>query len=234
MQAVILAGGLGTRLLPLTEAIPKSMVEVAGSPYLKHQLQLLADQQIRDIVLLTGYLGEQIEGYFGDGASLNLRISYSREQSPLGTGGALRQARELLQDLFLLIYGDSYLPIRYADAMDRLASSGAEGVVVVYDNRLDDTSVTNNIELDNGGYVSRYEKDSPDRLSFVEAGVLALRRSVVEWLPEGVVSLETEIFRKLIAAKQLAALVTTQRFYDIGTPDRLAAIEALFSAGRKA
>jgi NDP-sugar pyrophosphorylase family protein len=165
---------------------------------------------------------------------LNLRISYSREQSPLGTGGAIRQARELLNDSFLLIYGDSYLPIRYADAMERLASSGAEGVVVAYDNRLADTSVKNNIELDSSGYVSRYEKDSADRLSFVEAGVLALRRSVVEWLPEGVVSLEKEIFPKLIGAKQLAALVTTQRFYDIGTPDRLAAIETLFSAGRKA
>jgi NDP-sugar pyrophosphorylase family protein len=228
MQAVILAGGLGTRLLPLTEVIPKPMVQVGGVPYLRHQLQLLADQEIRDIVLLTGYLGEQIESYFGDGASLNLRISYSRELSPLGTGGALRQACGLFQDSFLLIYGDSYLPIRYADAMERLASSGAEGVVVVYDNRLADTSVKNNIELDDDGYVSRYEKDSPDRLSFVEAGVLAFRRSVVDWMPEAaVVSLEKEIFPKLIEAKQLAALVTTERFYDIGTPDRLKAIEAL-------
>jgi NDP-sugar pyrophosphorylase family protein len=233
MQAVILAGGLGTRLLPLTEVIPKPMVQVGGVPYLRHQLQLLADQEIRDIVLLTGYLGEQIESYFGDGASLNLRISYSRELSPLGTGGALRQARGLLQDSFLLIYGDSYLPIRYTDAMDRLASSGAEGLVVVYDNRLADTSVKNNIELDDDGYVSRYEKDSPDRLSFVEAGVLAFRRSVVDRMPEApIVSLEKEIFPKLIEAKQLAALVTTERFYDIGTPDRLAAIEALFAAGR--
>jgi NDP-sugar pyrophosphorylase family protein len=193
----------------------------------------LADQEIRDIVLLTGYLGEQIESYFGDGASLNLRISYSRELSPLGTGGALRQARGLLQDSFLLIYGDSYLPIRYADAMERLAESGAEGLVVVYDNRLADTSVKNNIELDDDGYVSRYEKDSPDRLSFVEAGVLAFRRSVVDRMPEAaIVSLEKEIFPRLIEAKQLAALVTTERFYDIGTPDRLAAIEALFAAGR--
>lgn len=229
MQAVILAGGLGTRLLPLTEVIPKPMVTVGGVPYLQHQLRLLADQEIRDIVLLTGYLGEQVESYFGDGSSLGLRIRYSREPSPLGTGGALRLAGELLHDSFLLIYGDSYLPIRYADAIERLASSGAEGVVVVYDNRLADTSVKNNIELDDAGYVSRYEKDSPDRLSFVEAGVLAFRRTVIERMPEGVVSLEKEIFPKLIAAKQLAALVTTERFYDIGTPDRLTAIEALFA-----
>jgi NDP-sugar pyrophosphorylase family protein len=232
MQAVILAGGLGTRLLPLTEVIPKPMMQVAGAPYLRHQLQLLAEQEIRDILLLTGYLGEQIESYFGDGGSLNLRIAYSREQSPLGTGGALRQARELLHDSFLLIYGDSYLPIRYGDAMARLTSSVAEGVVVVYDNCLADTSVKSNIELDHDGYVSRYAKDSPDRLSFVEAGVLAFRRSIIDWLPEGIVSLEKEIFPKLIAAKKLAGLVTTQRFYDIGTPDRLAAIEALFAAGR--
>jgi NDP-sugar pyrophosphorylase family protein len=232
MQAVILAGGLGTRLLPLTEVIPKPMVQVGGVPYLRHQLQLLASQDIRDIVLLTGYLGEQIEDYFADGASMGLRISYSREQSPLGTGGALRQAREMLQDSFLLIYGDSYLPIRYADALERLDSSGAEGVVVVYDNRLADTSVKNNIELDDSGYVSRYEKDSSDRLSFVEAGVLAFRRSIIDWLPEGIVSLEKEVFPRLIAARKLAALVTAERFYDIGTPDRLVAIEALFSAER--
>ena len=234
MQAVILAGGLGTRLLPLTEAVPKPMVQVAGKPYLEYQLRLLAEQNIVDVLLLTGYLGESIADYFGDGGRIGLRISYLREGSPLGTGGALREARALLQDAFLLIYGDSYLPIRYGAAVDRLLASGAEGLVVVYDNRLADTSVKNNIELDDGGLVSRYEKDSPDRLSFVEAGVLALRRSVVELMPaEGVVSLEKEIFPRLIAEKRLAALVTTQRFYDIGTPDRLAVIEAFFAAEQK-
>lgn len=234
MQAVILAGGLGTRLWPLTEAIPKPMVQIAGSPYLEHQLRLLAAQNIRDILLLTGYLGEQIENYFGDGSRLGLRLSYSREQSPLGTGGALREARAQLHDAFLIIYGDSYLPIQYGDAFDRLLSTGAEGVLVAYDNSLADTSVKNNIELDDRGYVARYEKDSPDRLSFVEAGVLAFRRSVVDLMPpEGIVSLEKEIFPRLIAEKRLAALITTQRFYDIGTPDRLAVIETLFSAEQK-
>jgi NDP-sugar pyrophosphorylase family protein len=234
MQAVILAGGLGTRLLPLTEAIPKPMVAVAGSPYLEHQLRLLAQQNIRDVLLLTGYLGEQIETYFGDGRKLGLRISYIREPSPLGTGGALRQARELLEDTFLLIYGDSYLPIRYGDAISRLTSTGAEGIVVVYDNGLADTSVKNNIELDDHEYVTRYEKDSSDRLSYVEAGVLAFRRSVVDLMPaEGMVSLEKEVFPRLIAEGRLAGLVTTQRFYDIGTPERLAVLEAWFSAEPK-
>ena len=233
MQAVILAGGLGTRLWPLTEAIPKPMVQVAGAPYLEHQLRLLAEQEIRDVLLLTGYLGERIEEYFGDGARLGLRLSYSREPSPLGTGGALREAKNRLQDAFLLIYGDSYLPIRYAEALERLIATGAQGLVVVYDNRLEDTSVTSNIELDDRGYVSRYEKDSPDRLSYVEAGVLALRRSVVDLMPpRGMVSLEKEVFPKLIG-KGLAAFVTRRRFYDIGTPERLAAIEELLAAERR-
>src|SRR5215470_7155250 len=86
VQAVILAGGLGTRLWPLTKAIPKPMVLVCGAPYLEHQLRLLARQSITDVLLLTGYLGSQIEEYFGDGASVGLHIHYSRELEPLGTG----------------------------------------------------------------------------------------------------------------------------------------------------
>ena len=230
MQAVILAGGLGTRLLPLTEVIPKPMVQVAGVPYLEHQLRLLAEQDIRDVLLLTGYLGEQIEAYFDDGSRMGLRIAYSRESSPVGTGGALRDARSKLAPAFLIIYGDSYLPMQYGEAFDRLIETGAEGLVVVYDNSVEDTSVKNNIELDEHGRVSRYEKDSPDRLSYVEAGVLAFRREVVDLMPmAGVVSLEKEIFPQLIERRQLAAFVTPQRFYDIGTPERLALIERVLA-----
>src|ERR1700733_465197 len=160
MQAVILAGGLGTRLWPLTKTVPKPMVPVAGVPYLEHQLRLLKKQAIGDVVLLTGYLGEQIERYFGDGGRLNMRIRYSREREPLGTAGALREARPLLAETFLLIYGDSYLPMDYRAAYGQLLATGARGLVVVFDNRKDDTSVKNNIVLDDEGYVTVYEKDS--------------------------------------------------------------------------
>jgi NDP-sugar pyrophosphorylase family protein len=234
MQTVILAGGLGTRLWPLTETIPKPMVTVAGVPYLEHQLRLLAQQGLRDVLLLTGYLSEQIQTYFGTGEKLGLRLEYSREPAPLGTGGALRHARRQLQDSFLVIYGDSYLPIQYRDALDRLAESSAQGLIVVYDNGFEDTSVKNNVDIDDSGFVSRYEKDSPDRLHYVEAGVLALRRSVVEQIPEGrQVSLEREFFPRLIENKQLAALVTRQRFYDIGTPERLALIESVLAGSHR-
>ena len=114
MQTVILAGGLGTRLGALTRKIPKPMAPVAGMPYLEHQLRLLERQSLRDVLLLTGYLGDQIESYFGNGGRLGLRIRYSRERRPLGTGGALREARRLLDESFLLMYGDSLLPIDYS------------------------------------------------------------------------------------------------------------------------
>jgi NDP-sugar pyrophosphorylase family protein len=230
MQAVILAGGLGTRLWPLTQTIPKPMVPVAGVPYLQHQLRILQRQGIRDIILLTGYLGEQIEGYFGDGERIGLAIRYSREQNPLGTGGALRQARQLLAEDFLVIYGDSYLPIDYAVVLTKLRNSDAEGLLVVYDNRLEDTSVKNNVELDDSGYVTRYDKDAPFKLDYVEAGVLAFRRAVLDRIPEqAVVSLEKEIFPQLITQRRLTAYITTQRFYDIGTPERLKAIEEVLT-----
>jgi NDP-sugar pyrophosphorylase family protein len=230
MQAVILAGGLGTRLRPITETIPKPMVPVAGVPYLEHQLKELARQDVRDVVLLTGYLGEQVEQYFGDGKSLGLSLSYSQEPHPLGTGGAVRLGLPLLAGSFLIIYGDSYLPVDYRDVLMTLnRTPEAEGLVVVYDNQMGDTSVTNNIDLDNSGYVSRYEKDG-EGLLYVEAGVLAFRRPVIESMPAGeVVSLEKEMFPKLIARRSLLGYSTQTRFYDIGTPDRLRAFEALLT-----
>jgi mannose-1-phosphate guanylyltransferase len=233
MQAVILAGGLGTRLWPLTKEVPKPMVTVAGTPYLEHQLKLLGRQNIRDIVLLTGFLGEQIEDYFGDGKSWDLKIRYSRELTPLGTGGALREARDLLSSTFLVIYGDSYLPIDYAAVLARLENSKGTGIVVVYDNRMGDTSVRNNIALNEENWVIRYNKDSVDdpALTHVEAGVLAFDKRVLGLFPpEGIVSLEKEIFPGLIARRDLLAYPTRQRFYDIGTPERLLAIQHLFTS----
>lgn len=226
MQAVILAGGLGTRLWPLTREIPKAMVPIHGVPYLEYQLRFLARQSITNVVLLTGYLGEQVESYFGTGEWLGMSIQYSRETKPLGTGGALREASALLQESILLLYGDSFLPIDYRNVMTALDRRAAQVAVAVYDSRLTDTNVIANISLDAEGHVVRYDKNAIDdpELVYVEAGVLALRRSVIDSIPPGNVSLEQQIFPRLIAANQLVALVTPQRFYDIGTPARLETI----------
>src|SRR5260370_4504740 len=118
------------------------------------------------------------------------------------------------------------MPIRYADAHERLLGTGAEGLVVVYDNQLGDTSVKNNIEIDDTGHVMLYEKDSSRELQYVEAGVLAFKKTCVDLIPsEGMVSLEKDIFPVLIKKRQLSPYITRQRFYDIGTPERLKLIE---------
>jgi len=225
-QVLILAGGLGTRLHPITETIPKPMVPVAGRPYLEYQLRELARQNCTDVVLLTGYLGEQIESHFKDGASLGLKLRYSKEDRPMGTGGAVRDAGDLLAESFLIVYGDSYLPISYKDVILKLQESTADGIIVIYDNRGEDTSVQNNVAIDADGFVTRYDKVNSVGLDYVEAGVLALRRSTLSLLPsEGVVSMEQQLFPQLIRERRLLAYPTTQRFYDIGTPERLKVIE---------
>ncbi len=231
MQVVILAGGLGTRLWPLTKVVPKPMVPVADAPYLEHQLRLLKRQKFTDVVLLTGYLGEQVEEHFGDGQSLGLRITYSREVQPLGTGGALRQARPLLDESFLVIYGDSYLPIEYR-SLGRMLTGNVLAAMAVYRDPSGETNVSPNVAL-NGSVVSRYDKKASSdgwELEYIEAGVLALRRSALDLLPpSGPASLEEQVFPALIRDKQLLGIPTDQRFYDMGTPERLKTIEAYFA-----
>ncbi|MBI2846616.1 MAG: NTP transferase domain-containing protein [Chloroflexi bacterium] len=237
MQAVILAGGLGTRLRPLTEKTCKPMIPVLGKPYLYYQLEMLRQQEHRDILILLGYLGEQVQQYFGDGSSMGLRLEYSFEAKPLGTGGALKNAGKMLKNEFLLLYGDSYLPIKYAQVEQTFARSGIEAMVVVYNNR-HDTDVKNNIALDANLYVALYDKDPAAQsglLNYVEAGVLALRKQVLDYIaPDKVVSLEKEIFPILVASRELKAFVTTQRFYDIGTLMRLKEFEQYLEEARKA
>jgi len=223
MQAVILAGGLGTRLLPLTEVVPKPMVLVRGRPFLDYIVEYLAAQGFTRLLLLVGYLGSHVRDYFGDGSAFGVNIGYAWEEKPLGTGGALRAALPQLEENFLLLYGDSYLPIDYRALAGGFHRSTLPAMVVVYDNRCADTGVQNNIAIDAQGLVTCYQKQSAGPgLRYVEAGVLCLSRTVIAGIPANtVVSLEQEVFPTLIARRQLASDVTSQRFFDIGTPARL-------------
>ena len=113
MQIAVLCGGQATRLYPITKTIPKSMVLVAGKPFLEHQIYLFKKNKIFDIVLCAGFLADQIEEYFGNGKKFGVNIKYSVEKEKLDTGGALKNAIHLLDDQFFIIYGDSYLTIDY-------------------------------------------------------------------------------------------------------------------------
>jgi NDP-sugar pyrophosphorylase family protein len=223
MQAVILAGGLGTRLRPLTDQMPKVMVSLFGKPFLGYQLELLKGNEITDIVLCIGYHGNQIKGFFGDGGNFGIRIRYSEEREGLlGTGGALKQAQNLLDNHFFVINGDTYLPIGYREVENLFLKRGEKALMVVYNNE-EHTGVRNNVELDDHLMVIRHDKGRLDsKLRYVEAGVLVLKREALDIIPAGQsISLERGLYPTLIQQRELAACITDQRFYDIGCPEQL-------------
>src|SRR5579859_1176058 len=142
LPVAILAGGLATRLRPLTEKIPKILLTVAGKPFLAHQLELLKKQGVSHAVLCLGYLGEMVQQEFGDGARFGVHLDYSFDGPKLlGTGGALRQALTKLGDKFFVLYGDSYLTVPFKPIADFFEQSGKRGLMTVYRNEgLYDTS----------------------------------------------------------------------------------------------
>lgn len=231
MQAVILAGGLGTRLRPLTEQVPKPMVPINGKPYLEYQINYLKKFGITNILILTGYLGEQVVEYFGDGSKYKVNISYSKEEIPLGTGGAIKLAEAQLEDEFLVIYGDSFLPINYRDLISFYHAHKKSSLLIAYHDEAKKTPVPNNLAVSENFVVQKYEKNSTDpTLKYVESGVLILKKSLTELIPlDQKCSLEETIFPQLIEKSNLVAYITKDPFYDIGTPDRLETITEYLS-----
>ncbi|MEJ2366580.1 MAG: nucleotidyltransferase family protein [Deltaproteobacteria bacterium] len=216
MQTVILSGGLATRLRPLTETLPKAMIPVAGRPFIDHQLQLLNRNGIKDVVLCLGYLGEQIEAFVGDGSAWKVRVRYTWEKEQLlGTGGALKLAEPLLDEEFFLTYGDSYLPIDYVEVAEAFSRVSNLGMMVVYKN--EDRFERSNVVLD-GDLVCNYDKQerTPDMV-YIDYGLTALKKEAVKLIPSGTVSALDSLIRSLVEAKQLAAYITTTRFFEIGS-----------------
>jgi N-acetyl-alpha-D-muramate 1-phosphate uridylyltransferase len=170
---------------PLTITTPKVLLPVAGKPFLEWQLERLCTCGFTDVVLCIAHLGEQVEAHAGDGARFGLRIRYTHEgETLLGTGGALRKALPLLEDTFLVTYGDSYLPFDYAAPLQMLRTSpDAEGVMSIYRNasQYDASNVRAN-----DAWVLAYEKGTQDpTFDYIDYGALALRKRVVAAIPEG-------------------------------------------------
>ncbi len=225
MQTVILAGGLGTRLRPVTEKMPKCLAPVGGRPFLYYLLRLLKERGVTRAVLCTGYLGEQVEAAFGAGFAAGPALSYSREGDRLlGTGGALKQAEPLLDDSFLVVNGDTYLDMDYAALYAAL--NGCFRAVIAAGrcgSRFD-------LDIDGTGRVARYDKTAPG-LCYVNAGAIALRRETLNRvLPNTVVSLEEDILPPLVARGEVLAFPVGGPFYDIGSFEGLGIFEK-FQAG---
>lgn len=227
LKAAILAGGRGTRLRPVTDVIPKPMIEIGGKPFLEHQINLLSKNGVAEILLCVGYLREKIMDYFGNGSRFGLKIDYSIEEGFLGTGGALKKAKKCLQKDFILLYGDSYLPIDYTRLVNSWSQCSSLGLVVCYDNK--DGIAVNNIYLDKEDFIREYNKSHPNKcMNCLEAGVMVFKKEVLESMADNrVISLEEEIFPLLIKQGKLRGYLTGQRFYDIGTPQGLKEMKEL-------
>ncbi len=228
-QAVILAGGRGTRLRPLTDDRPKPMVEFNGRPFLEYLVEMLADQGIERVLLLLGYLPEVIQRHFGDGRRWGLRIDYGITPPEALTGARVVAARNQLDSRFLLLYCDNYWPMNLARMWRRYEATGLPAMVTVYRN-LDGWSRGHNIAVDADGLVIAFDRTrQQDGLEGVEIGYAILERGLLDLLPAHDVLIEEGLYPRLVAERRLAAYLTEHRYYSVGSLERLPSTEAFLT-----
>jgi D-glycero-D-manno-heptose 1,7-bisphosphate phosphatase len=219
-QAVIVAGGLGSRLQPFTDHMPKPMIEINGKPLLEHLIQLLKTEGIEEIVLCLGYLPEKIKNYFGDGSRLGIPIRYSVGDVSFGSAKRVKHAEELLDEHFLLMYADNYWPLHLEKLRRFYESKNVLMTMTVYLNK--DKFTENNVLLDSNGFVRRYDKKrGAQDLNCVDIGFFILNKEVVRAMPDTPSLMIYEIFPDLIERNQLAAMTTDHRYCGLSKIDRL-------------
>jgi NDP-sugar pyrophosphorylase family protein len=211
ITVAILCGGLGTRLGELAGDLPKPMIDVGGRPFLERVVESFAERGMREFVMLTGHRAEVIEQHFGDGSRFGISICYSRESEPLGTGGALREARHLLGDRFIMTFGDVLRRFDY----DRFVQNHIGNCLAVYPRR-----TAGNADVAEG-YVVRFDKHAPE-LPYVDAGFSVMLAGTIELLPDaGPCSFEEVVYANLAEHGGLEAEIVDHDFFDIGTPEEL-------------
>jgi MurNAc alpha-1-phosphate uridylyltransferase len=254
MQMVILAGGQATRLRPLTSNLPKSMLGIAGRPFLEYQLALLKDYEIKEVLLCLGYKGELIKDYFGNGEKFGVNFSYSFDgEKLLGTAGALKKANKLLEEKFFLMYGDSYLPYDYQAIEEffngstgspsrpsglslrvedqRRERSEKLSLMVVYknQNRFDKS----NISIEDG-LVRVYDKNlKGENLEYIDAGLSILKKEVLNLVPEDEPYDLQDLYKILVSEEEMLAYEVRERFYQIGSFEGLEEFKNLVERGER-
>jgi histidinol-phosphate phosphatase family protein len=227
-QAVILAGGRGTRLGPLTESRPKPMVEILGKPFLAYQIEQLRDQGFKRILLLLGYRPEVVQEYCGNGRQWGVKIEYSVTAVEDETARRLKLAAHLLDPCFLLLYCDNYWPMHLGKMWQRFVTANAPAMITVYTNK--DGYTRNSVRVDEDGYVAVYDKTcTAPRLQGVEISYALINRSLVDLLPNTNVSVEEALYTRLANQRQLLAYVTNHRYYSVGALHRLPLTETFFA-----
>jgi len=226
MPVAILAGGLATRLRPMTEKVPKILLPVAGQPFLGHQLDLLRAQGITRVVLCLGYLGEMVADAFGDGKAHGIQLEYSFDGPKLlGTGGALKQALPKLGQEFFVIYGDSYLPTPLSPIAGFFERCGQPGLMTVYRNegRYDTCNV-----VFAEGRIKIYDKSRRlPEMQYIDYGLSLFRSSVFDQYPADHPFDLSDVMRRLASEGGLAGFEVPDRFYEIGSHAGLAELDAL-------
>jgi NDP-sugar pyrophosphorylase family protein len=228
IPVAILAGGLATRLRPITEKIPKSLVPVAGKPFLAHQLKLLHARGIRRAVLCIGYLGEMIQRDFG-GEAFGVKLEYSFDGPKLlGTGGAIKRALPLLGEEFFVLYGDSYLPIDYASIAEFFQRSDKLGLMTVYRN--EGKYDTSNVVFRDGEIIVYDKKARSPEMRHIDYGLSLFKSSVFDCYSADQIFDLAEVMGRLVCEKQLAGYEVPERFYEMGSPAGLAELETLLQS----
>lgn len=226
VPVAILAGGLATRMRPWTEKIPKSLLPVAGEPFLAHQLRLLRRQGIQRAVLCIGYLGEMIQKEFGDGSDWGVALEYAFDGPVLlGTGGALKRALSRLGPEFFVLYGDSYLPIAWGPVWERFRDSGRSGLMTVYENH--GKYDTSNVVFQEGGIAVYDKKARLPAMKHIDYGLSLFKASVFEAYPADQPFDLATVMGDLVARQDLAGFEVPERFYEIGSPSGLTELATL-------
>lgn len=216
VQIAVLAGGLGTKLRPMTEEMPKCMIPIRNKPFLQYQIELFKQNNIKDIVLCIGYKSEKVMDRFGDGSEFDVNIRYSVEdEGLLGTAGALKKAAPLLDEVFLLIYGDSYLMLNFKRVLDYFRKRNKLGLMVVYKNV--NKYGRSDVALENG-YIGVYDKNrQTGGMVYINYGLSALRKKALNSVPDGKTMSLQDFYKILIERRELLAYEVCSRFYEVGS-----------------
>ncbi len=212
----ILAGGLATRLKPISEKIPKALININGQPFIDHQLKLLHHQGIRRVVICVGHLGEMIQDYVGDGSRYGLNIEFSFDgNSLLGTAGALKRALPLLGENFMVIHGDSYLTCDFLPVQTAFQKRNKPALMTVFRNN--NQWDKSNIELDQDEIITYDKENRTSQMRHIDYGLGVFNCEAFAAIPEGQTYDLAKLFQLLLSQKQLACYEVKQRFYEIGS-----------------
>jgi NDP-sugar pyrophosphorylase family protein len=228
LPVAILAGGLATRLRPVTDTIPKALVDINGEPFLAHQLRLLSRSGLDRVVLCTGYRGEQVREFAGNGRTFGLQVEYSSDGPQLlGTAGAIRRALPVLGASFFVLYGDSYLPCDYAAVQGSFLASGHAGLMTLHANegRWD----SSNVEFTEGRILAYDKTNRTPAMRYIDYGLGVFRRSVFDTVPEDRPTDLAAVYQNLLRCGELAAHEVPTRFYEIGSPEGIRELAELLS-----